>query len=57
VHLMQERKLVVSTEGRLEQRDKKNFCDSVVYDTQPDGSVTLLEIRFAGSNKVLVFNH
>jgi hypothetical protein len=56
VNLLQERKLVVSTEGRLELRDRKSSCDSVVYDTAPDGSMTLLEIRFAGSNKVLVFN-
>jgi len=57
VKLLQQNRLVVSTEGRLEIRDKKNYCDSVLYDAAPDGSMTLLEIRFAGSNKVLVFNH
>ncbi|MGD0123711.1 MAG: hypothetical protein ABSF46_00020 [Terriglobia bacterium] len=57
VHLLQEHKLVVATEGRLELRDRTNSCDSVLYETMPDGSLTLLEIRFAGSNKVLVFNH
>jgi len=57
VNLSRDRKLVVTTEGRIEQRDKTNYCDSVVYDTAPDGSMTLREIRFARSNKVLVFNH
>ncbi len=57
VQFLRNRKLVVSTDGRVEQRDKISSCDSVVYDTAPDGSVTLLEIRFAGSNKVLVLNH
>jgi len=57
VQFLRDRKLVVSTDGRVEQRDKISTSDAVVYDTAPDGSVTLLEIRFAGSNKVLVLNH
>ena len=57
VQFLRDRKLVVSTDGRVEQRDRISTCDAVVYDTAPDGSVTLLEIRFAGSNKVLLLNH
>jgi len=57
VQFLRKRQLVVSTEGRVEQRDKTSSYDTIVYDTAPDGSVTLLEIRFAGSNKVLVLNH
>jgi len=57
VQILHGRQLVVTTDGRVEQRDKINYSDAVVYDTAPDGSMTLLEIRFAGSNKVLVFNH
>ncbi len=57
VQFLRGRKLLVSTEGRVEQRDKMSYCDSVLYETLPDGSVSLLEIRFAGSNKVLVLNH
>jgi hypothetical protein len=57
VQFLRDRKLVVSTDGRVEQRDKISTSDAVVYDTAPDGSVTLLEIRFAGSNKVLLLNH
>ncbi len=57
VQFLRNRQLVASTEGRVEQRDKTYYNDAVVYDTLPDGSVSLQEIRFAGSNKVLVFNH
>jgi len=57
VQFLRDRKLLVSTEGRVEQRDETSYCDAVVYETLPDGSVSLLEIRFAGSDKVLVFNH
>jgi hypothetical protein len=31
-------------------------CDSVVYYTASDGTISLLEIHFAYSNKMLVFN-
>jgi len=57
VQFLRNRQLVATTEGRVEQRDKISRCNAVVYDTAPDGTVTLLEIRFADSNKVLVFNH
>jgi hypothetical protein len=56
VQFLRKGQLVATTEGRVEQRDKTPCCNTVVYDTAPDGTVTLLEIRFAGSNKVLVFN-
>jgi len=57
VQFSRNRQLVVSTEGRVERRDKTSYSDAVVYETLPDGSVSLLEIRFAGSNKVLLLNH
>jgi len=56
VQFLRNRQFVVSTEGRVEQRDKISDSDAVVYDTLPDGSMSLREIRFAGSNKVLVLN-
>jgi hypothetical protein len=56
VQFVQHRKVVVSTQGRVEQRDRSYERDAVVYSTSPDGSMSLVEIRFAGSNKVLVFN-
>jgi hypothetical protein len=49
-------KVVLSTEGRFEDRGKKYDYDSVVYDTAADGTMTISEIRFAGSSQVLVFN-
>ena len=43
-------------EGRVERRPKRYEQNAVVYDTAPDGSLFILEIRFANSNKVLVFD-
>ncbi len=48
--------VVLSTEGKVEQRSKSYDRDSVVYNTASDGTMSLVEIRFAYSNKVLVFN-
>jgi hypothetical protein len=56
VQFVQHHKVVLSTQGRVEERDEKCNRDAVVYHTTPDGTVTLLEIRFGGSSKVLVFN-
>jgi hypothetical protein len=49
------RKVVLSTEGRFENRAKRYPADMVVYDTASDGSLTVSEIRFGGSSEVLVF--
>jgi hypothetical protein len=49
-------KVVLSTEGRLEDRGKRYNSTMVVYDSASDGSMTITEIRFAGSSEVLVFN-
>ena len=56
VQFLRKRQLVVSTEGRVERRAKKYEQNSVVYDTAPDGSLFIIEIRFANSNRVLVFD-
>jgi len=56
VQFVLKHKLVASAEGRVEQRDKTYEADAAVYDVLADGSVSLMELRFAGSNKVLVFN-
>jgi len=56
VEFAREHKVVLSTEGRLEDRGKKYNSDTVVYLTTADGGVTIKEIRFAGSSEVLVFN-
>ena len=56
VEFAQRHKVVLSTEGSLQDRGKKYNSNAVVYDTASDGSVTISEIRFAGSSEVLVFN-
>jgi hypothetical protein len=48
--------VVLSTEGKFEDRGKKYHTNTVVYDTGSDGNSTISEIRFAGSSEVLVFN-
>jgi hypothetical protein len=50
------KKVVLSTECRIEDRGKKYPSNAVVYDTASDGTMTISEIRFAGSSEVLVFN-
>jgi hypothetical protein len=56
VEFARRHKVVLSTQGRLEDRGKKYNSNTVVYDTASDGSMTISEIRFAGSSEVLVFN-
>jgi hypothetical protein len=56
VEFAQGHKVVLSTEGNLQDRGKKSNSDMVVYDTASDGTSTISEIRFAGSSEVLVFN-
>jgi len=50
------RNVVVNTEGSLDNRPDAYDRDSVVYNTASDGKMSLAEIRFAFSNKVLVFD-
>jgi hypothetical protein len=56
VEFVQHRMVVLSTEGRIEERVKKYDRNAVVYNIAPDGTMSLVEIRFGGSSKVLVFN-
>ena len=56
VQFVRRHKVVLSTEGRVEARNKTYDHDAVVYNAAPDGSMSLVEIRFAGSSDVLVFN-
>ncbi len=56
VQFVRHRKVVVSAEGKVEVRSKSYDRDAVVYNTAADGSLSLVEIRFAGSSKVLIFN-
>jgi len=56
VQFSQSFKVALFTEGRVERRPRKYAQNSVVYDTAPDGSLSIIEIRFANSDKVLVFD-
>lgn len=56
VEFVRHNKVLLSTEGRVEKRSKFYDRDAVVYDTAADGTMSLVEIRFAWSNKVLVFD-
>lgn len=56
VQFVQHHKVILSTEGIVEERDKSYDRDAVVYSAGPDGTMSLVEIRFAHSNKVLTFN-
>jgi hypothetical protein len=47
--------VVVTAMGKFVDRDTKSNADAVVYSNNPDGSHTLLEIRFAGRKQALVF--
>jgi hypothetical protein len=56
VQFMQHHNVVLSTQGRIEQRDHAYEDNAIVYDTGSHGTLSLIEIRFAGSKEVLVFN-
>lgn len=47
--------VMVTAMGRWVERGAKYNADALVYTNNPDGSHTLLEIRFAGRKQALVF--
>jgi cell division protein FtsN len=47
--------VVATVEGRWVKRGAKFEWNTIVYQRNPDGSRTLLEIRFAGMTRALVF--
>jgi hypothetical protein len=51
-----ERNVAANTASTLDNHTIAYDRDSVVYSTASDGKMSLAEIRFAFSNKVLVFN-
>jgi hypothetical protein len=56
VEFVRGKKVVASSQCKLEDRGKKYGSSTVIYVTNPDGSNTISEIRFAGSSEVLVFS-
>ena len=56
VEFVRHHEVLLSAEGKVEKRSKAYDRNAVVYDTASDGTMSLVEIRFAGSDKVLVLN-
>ncbi|MGD0123709.1 MAG: hypothetical protein ABSF46_00010 [Terriglobia bacterium] len=56
VQFVKDKKVVASAQCKFEDRGKKYDSSTVIYATNPDGSNTISEIRFAGSSQVLVFS-
>jgi len=55
VTFLQQKNIVATAEGRLVKRDVTYPADAIVYNTNPDGSLTIREIRLGGSKKAIVF--
>jgi hypothetical protein len=51
-----QRKSTVTADGVFVTRAEKSENDAVVYRINPDGSRSLIELQFHGSNKVLSFD-
>jgi hypothetical protein len=56
VEFVRHHKVVLATEGRVEERSRTYDRDAVVYNTASNGTVSIVEFRFAKSNKVLLLN-
>ncbi len=52
---LQDRKVIATVEGQLADRSGKYSSNEVIYDKKPDGSRTIVEIRFARPSQVIVF--
>ena len=55
VTLTQKKKMIATVPAKWVDRDAKYETNSVLYSTNPDGSYTILEMRFAGRKGALVF--
>lgn len=55
VTLTQKKNVIVTVQGKWVDRDTKYEANSVVYSKNPDGSRSVLEIRFKGHKGALVF--
>lgn len=51
----QSHKVVTKAQGRLEKRNVVYDHHMVVYEEAPDGSRKLVELRFGGTNRALIF--
>ncbi len=56
VTLAKGKTVVLTTQGRVEQRDTKYERNMVVFETKSDGTQIISEIRLAGTNQAIVFS-
>jgi hypothetical protein len=57
VQFEQDRDLIATVAGRWIKLPAKSSRDEYVYVRNPDGSKTLVEIRFSGLDRALVFRN
>jgi hypothetical protein len=57
VTFRQGKRVVATVDGKWVDRDVKYNNDAIVYNTHPDGTRTLIEIRFAGRKQALVLDN
>jgi len=55
VTFTKKRNVVATAEGRLVERPDKFEADAIVYANNPDGTSSIVEIRFGGTNQALTF--
>ena len=55
VNFSQKKEVVATVEGKWVDRETKYEANAVVYSNNPDGSRTILEVRFSGLKGALVF--
>jgi hypothetical protein len=48
--------VVATAEGRVVKRKTPYLYNAVIYDTNPDGSLSIIEVQFAGQKQVVVFS-
>ena len=56
VTLARGKTVVVSTQGKVVERDTKYQRNMVVFETKSDGSQVVSEIRLGGTNQAIVFS-
>jgi len=56
VTLAQGKTVVVTTQGKVEERSAKYERNMVVFETKSDGSQVVSEIRLGGTNQAIVFS-
>ncbi|MBZ5516906.1 MAG: hypothetical protein LAN62_19070 [Acidobacteriia bacterium] len=47
--------VVATVQGKIEERSSKYERNMVIYDSKPDGTQVISEVRLGGSNKAIVF--